>query len=70
MEENREKLHEMIDSMNSGMLEYFETFIRLFLQKWATNIQCVRHCGHILPLRNRFCLEQMINFCRRQNNEL
>lgn len=35
MEENREKLHEMIDSMNSGMLEYFETFIRLFLQEWG-----------------------------------
>jgi hypothetical protein len=35
MEEKREKLHEMIDSMNSGMLEYFETFIRLFLQKWG-----------------------------------
>lgn len=35
MEENREKLHEMIDSMNSGMLEHFETFIRLFLQKWG-----------------------------------
>ena len=26
---------------------------------------CVSHCGHMLPLRNRFCLEQMIRFCRR-----
>ena len=29
--------------------------------KEVASYYCVRHCGHILPLRNKFCFEQMIN---------
>ncbi len=36
MEENRNKLHNMIDSIkSSGALEYLTTFIGLFLEKWG-----------------------------------
>lgn len=36
MNENKKKLHEMIDSIqDSGTAEYLETFIRLFLKKWG-----------------------------------
>lgn len=36
MEENRKKLHEIVDSIqNNGIIEYFITFISLFLEKWG-----------------------------------
>lgn len=36
MEENRRKLHEIVDSIqNNGIIEYFITFISLFLEKWG-----------------------------------
>lgn len=36
MIENKQKLHELIDSISdSGTVEYLVTFITLFLQKWG-----------------------------------
>lgn len=36
MNENKQKLHEMIDSISdSGIAEYLVTFITLFLEKWG-----------------------------------
>lgn len=36
MEQNRNTLHRMIDSISSeGTLEYLVTFIALFLEKWG-----------------------------------
>lgn len=36
MEENREKLHEMIDSItDDGKIEYFLAFISCFIEKWG-----------------------------------
>lgn len=36
MSENKQKLHAMIDGISdSGIAEYLETFIRLFLEKWG-----------------------------------
>lgn len=36
MEENRKKLHEMVDCMDTdGMLAYWETFMRLWLEEWG-----------------------------------
>ncbi len=36
MDENRKKLHDMIDTIkSSGTLEYLVTFIGLFLEKWG-----------------------------------
>jgi len=35
MNENKQKLHDMIDSITSeGTAAYLETFIRRFLEKW------------------------------------
>lgn len=36
MEENRKKLHEMVDCMDTdGMLAYWETFMRRWLEYWG-----------------------------------
>lgn len=36
MEENRKKLHEMVDCMDTdGMLAYWETFMRLWMEEWG-----------------------------------
>ena len=36
MEENKEKLHKMIDAIaREDVAEYLETFIRLYLEKWG-----------------------------------
>lgn len=36
MSENKQKLHELIDSISdSGTVEYLVTFITLFLEKWG-----------------------------------
>lgn len=36
MEENKEKLHKMIDEIISAdIAEYLETFIRLYLERWG-----------------------------------
>ena len=36
MEENRKKIHEMVDCMNTEeMLAYWETFMRLWLEEWG-----------------------------------
>jgi hypothetical protein len=36
MEENREKLHEMIDSItDDGKIEYFLAFMSHFIEKWG-----------------------------------
>lgn len=36
MEENRKKLHKMIDCISDGgTLEYLATFVALFLEKWG-----------------------------------
>ena len=36
--DNRKKLHQMIDSIRSeGTLEYLETFIRLFVDKFVVD---------------------------------
>lgn len=36
MKENKQRLHELIDSISSeGVSEYLVTFITLFLEKWG-----------------------------------
>lgn len=36
MEENRKKIHEMVDCMDTDeMLAYWETFMRLWLEEWG-----------------------------------
>lgn len=36
MNENKKKLHEMIDKITrADVAEYLETFIRLYLEKWG-----------------------------------
>ena len=36
MEENKEKLHKMIDAITrADIAEYLETFVRLYLDKWG-----------------------------------
>lgn len=36
MNENKQKLHELIDSISdNGIAEYLVTFITLFLEKWG-----------------------------------
>lgn len=40
MEENRKKLHALIDSIaDNGTLEYLVTFVSLFLEKWGTRYE-------------------------------
>lgn len=36
MEENRKKIHDMVDCMDTdGMLAYWETFMRRWLEYWG-----------------------------------
>lgn len=36
MEENRKKIHDMVDCMDTeGMLAYWETFMRRWLEHWG-----------------------------------
>lgn len=40
MENNREMLHKMIDSItNQGTLDYLATFVKLFLERWGKDYQ-------------------------------